>query len=572
MDKRCFHCMKPMDGAEVCPYCGKSNSDPSLIHETLLMPGTVIANRYLVGAALDRNGEGVSYLAYDELVQRRVRLREFFPGNLAHREGNGKTITVNTGLEIQYKALMTDFVELSRGLIALSGEKTCMLRALDIFTDNATIYTVYEDVSCITLASFFNEMPANLKWEKAEELFKPLFDTVATLNANGIIHRGISPDTILVTRDGSLRLKGICTPAVRAINSEVKPELFSGYAAPEQYEKCTGHGEWTDVYALSAVLYRALTGRAVLRADLRTGDSVKVADASALNPTVPKAVAAALAQGLEPNCARRIRKVRDLFAAMHRTGAILIDEEEEEEAPPIRRKPAAPPAKFDLKKALKKVPVWLIVLLVSLPLMLLLFIFTWNLILGGGNKPESSVIGEESSMISSEEESFFDESSREEESFPQSSELVSEEESSNVPLITVGDYTGQFYQDVVNDTTYSPYLVFEKIEIFDDSTDIGVVIDQDIDSKEEVPEGTTIRLTVSKGIRYIDLPPFADESGAPISAESYKEYLESVGLTVYVRTVSNPDYESGTIIELDHPLDQQVDRAAVHSITIFVAE
>ena len=68
MENRCFHCMKPIDG-DHCPYCGKSNSDPSLIKETLLLPGTMVAQRYLIGAALDRNGEGVSYLAYDEAIQ-----------------------------------------------------------------------------------------------------------------------------------------------------------------------------------------------------------------------------------------------------------------------------------------------------------------------------------------------------------------------------------------------------------------------------------------------------------------------------------------------------------------------
>lgn len=76
MENRCFHCMKPIDGNH-CPYCGKSNSDPSLMKDSLLAPGTLVAKRYQVGVALDRNGEGVSYLAYDESVQKRVRLREF---------------------------------------------------------------------------------------------------------------------------------------------------------------------------------------------------------------------------------------------------------------------------------------------------------------------------------------------------------------------------------------------------------------------------------------------------------------------------------------------------------------
>lgn len=565
MENRCFYCMKPIDG-DHCPYCGKSNSDPSLFKESLLTPGTLVAERYQVGAALDRNGEGVSYLAYDESMQKRVRLREFFPGTLSHREADGKTISVNPGNEIQYKALMTDFVELSRQLIALRTQESCLLRAVDIFTDNATIYTVYEDVSCVTFTSYLNDQPSNLSWQKARLLFRPLFDTVALLNAHGIVHRGISPDTILVAGDGTLRLKGVCTAAARAINSEVKAELFSGYAAPEQYEKCTGHGEWTDVYALSAVLYRTLTGMTVTRADLRTqGDALP--SPAELNPTVPAEVSDAIMQGLTVGCMQRIRSVRQFSDVLYRasTAAVQIvkpNEGKDNSADSaLSKKPKGKKHWYD------KLPVWLIVLLVSLPIMLILFFAAYTIVLGG-NRPSVSQNSGESSVISSEVSvSRSDETS---ESSKESSH--SSKASSKLTGVTVDNFVGKYYDDIADSSVYSSVFTFTKKEEFDDTTDIGVIMKQDVEVGETVPEGTQIELTVSKGARFVRMPPLKDDNGNPITVDGYRSYLEEAGLSVTVKQVSNPDYESGEIIELDQKVGGVVDRSKVSSITIFVAK
>lgn len=564
MENRCFHCMKPIDGNH-CPYCGKSNSDPSLIKDSLLAPGTLVAKRYQVGAALDRNGEGVSYLAYDESVQKRVRLREFFPSTLSHRDADGKTISVNSGNEIQYKALMTDFVELSRQLIALRTQESCLLRAVDIFTDNATIYTVYEDVSCVTLTSYLNDQSANLSWQKARLLFRPLFDTVALLNAHGIVHRGISPDTILMAGDGTLRLKGVCTAAARAINSEVKAELFSGYAAPEQYEKCTGHGEWTDVYALSAVLYRTLTGMTATRADLRTqGDALPTP--AQLNQTVPAEVSDAIMQGLAVGCTQRIRSVRQLVDALYLAPAVVPAIE-----PEVGKKDTVDSLSSKKSKGKEhwydKLPVWLIVLLVSLPIMLILFFAAYTIVLGGNRPSVSQSSGESSALISDESAVGSDETS---ESSKESSQ--SSKETSKLTGITVDNFVGKYYDDIVGSTVYSSVFTFAKKEEFDDTIDIGVIMKQDVEEGETVPEGTQIELTVSKGARFVSLPPLKDDSGNPITVDAYRSYLEEAGLSVTVKQVSNPDYESGEIIELDQAIGSVVDRSKVSSITIFVAK
>ncbi len=84
--KLCYGCMERTEfSGGVCPNCGyydKSPSDPSFI-----IPGTQLNNRYIVGVALFVNGEGITYLAYDQSIGCKVYLREYMPPNLCNRVG-----------------------------------------------------------------------------------------------------------------------------------------------------------------------------------------------------------------------------------------------------------------------------------------------------------------------------------------------------------------------------------------------------------------------------------------------------------------------------------------------------
>ncbi len=89
---------------------------------------------------------------------------------------------------------------------------------------------------------------------------------VALLHKAGLIHRGICPDNILLPIDGAARLTGYGTLALRTAGSELKSQLYPGYAAPEQYSAAEFSGRYTDVYALAAVCYRMVTGQTPVRA------------------------------------------------------------------------------------------------------------------------------------------------------------------------------------------------------------------------------------------------------------------------------------------------------------------
>lgn len=85
-------------------------------------------------------------------------------------------------------------------------------------------------------------------------MLQPVMEGVALLHKAGLIHRGICPDNILLPIDGAARLTGYGTLALRTAGSELKSQLYPGYAAPEQYSAAEFSGRYTDVYALAASL------------------------------------------------------------------------------------------------------------------------------------------------------------------------------------------------------------------------------------------------------------------------------------------------------------------------------
>ncbi len=544
MVKRCYACMNPLE-SDVCKKCDHNNSDLTTINAQLLKPGTIIKDRYYIGLPIDQNGEGVTYIGYDNTQNEKVRIREFFPDTLCHRDAKTNDVLCNLGFEIQYKSLMTDFVELSRQLIGITANNS-LLKAKEILTDNSTIYTVYEDVEGVKLTRYLRDNAGELNWEETENLFLPLLYTVKLLNSNGIIHRGISPETIIVTKNHELKLSGVCTSAVRAINSEVTAELFSGYAAPEQYQKCTSHGEWTDVYSISAVLYKTLTGTMPQRADMRDIDD-EVMKPRQLNPNIPMGVSEAIANGLGYSKSNRTVYVKDLIGELYAATAPIQPINIHTEFEEVPNKP-----KFRL-------PIWLIVILVTLPIMLILFFVAYNFVLGGGSKNTSSTESVLSSNISSEDTS--------------SEPASSKETSSNVPTVVVEDFEGKLYDDVIVSEFYTKWFKFKpKLEVFDETAPIGEIIDQNIAKNKRVPEGTEIELTVSKGTQFVTLPPLTDSMGVPITPEHYKAFLVENGLEVVIEYVNSNNTPSGQIDHLSHELVVMVDREKVKSITIFVAK
>jgi len=298
----------------VCPNCGYDQN--SSYNSMYLAPGTVLHNRYLVGVLLSFNGEGATYIAYDTAIECKVLMREYMPFNLCSRVEGTPTISVNYNYLAKYKSFMAEFTDLNKSLAKLRNN-TSINPVLDMFAENNTTYIIFEYIEGCKLLEYLKENAGELTWEQVSKLFPPLFTTVGIIHNEGIIHRAISPDTVYVNSKGELKLSGFCISSIRTIGGGLDPELFRGYAAPEQYSSNTSsrQGTWTDVYGISALLYRMLTGCMPTESVERL-ESDNLCEPHILNPKIPKHVSRTIMDGLNVSGANRIQTVTELVTRL----------------------------------------------------------------------------------------------------------------------------------------------------------------------------------------------------------------------------------------------------------------
>ncbi|WP_294486792.1 protein kinase [uncultured Ruminococcus sp.] len=310
--KLCMGCMNELDADGRCHYCSYSDDIPHL--QSYLAPKTVLDNRYVVGKMLSYNGEGASYICYDMVGKCKCVCREYMPDTLCERDADGLTINVNNDCLAKYKTFMSEFADMNKVLSKMRNLDH-LVTAKDMFAENNTTYVILEYIEGVSLKKFLQSNTGFLTWEQVKKLFVPLFTTLNIIHNSGIIHRGISPENIIVTTDGELKLTGFCISSIRTSNTGMMPEFYSGYTAPEQYSSLQWQGTWTDVYAVAAVIYRILTGCMPLDANTRIHNDTLV-EANRINPRIPRHISDALSKALEVRGEDRTQTVTELVSGL----------------------------------------------------------------------------------------------------------------------------------------------------------------------------------------------------------------------------------------------------------------
>lgn len=516
-------CMRDKGAATVCPYCGYEEGTPQ--YSAYLPPRTMIDSRYLVGRVLSYNGEGVLYIGYDCMKGCRVDIREFFPDTLSVRDADGQNVRVLDGRQIPFKANLGDYTEILGKLMRMR-TLSCVVQVLGWVEANHTVYAILEHTEGISLRDYLVQKGSMLTWQETADLLMPAMKTLSLLHQDGILHRGISADTVFVTPQNTVKIGGFAVSAVRAARTELAAELFPGYSAPEQYTAVNPHGPWTDVYAICALLYTCLTGQRPPEALIRSEDK-KLMPPRERNETVPQSVSDTILKGLELDIHSRIQSMDSLISALcgsvveaesvviPEPTAVAIPEESEPEdmvqIPPIRRpsfkkkeekeektayyRPASSPATHSLtpeeaegKEAERRRTRKLVMnsMLIALPILLLALILTFWILFGGRNserneessepstasdewlvssypdEEEESSRREPSREESSEEESSDEESSQEESSKEESSKEESSKEESSQAKIYMENFVGKKYADVVASAAYKDIYIFTE--------------------------------------------------------------------------------------------------------------
>lgn len=254
----CMGCMSALDEQGRCKKCGYDSTQHANIN--FLQPESRLDNdRYIVGKFVSMDPEGVWYVGYDTENDVRVWIREYVPGSITRRDHLDFSVHPLAHSEAQFKALMSDFIELSQSIMKLSLSDN-VFPIDDLVYGNNTVYAIYRYIKTISLESFIQRSGGKLSWRYTKKLLMPLYHTVVNLHKAGLIHRGISPKTVQLDQSGTVWLGEFMIAAARTNKSEISAELFPGYSAPEQYSLNSWQGTWTDVYALGALTYRMVAG------------------------------------------------------------------------------------------------------------------------------------------------------------------------------------------------------------------------------------------------------------------------------------------------------------------------
>ena len=227
-----------------------------------LRKGTRLIGRYTVEGVLGQGGFGITYLGMDELHKKKVAIKEFFPQGIVTRNIEYEdTVTVTlVGEKENYDKGKERFLKEAQTMAMFSKDKG-IVKALDFFEINNTAYIVMEYLEGVTLKQYLRENK-RIVAEDLVELLVPLIEALDEIHSQGLIHRDISPDNIMVLPDGRIKLMdfGAARDYTEFGEKSLSIVLKPGYAPPEQYQTHGVQGPWTDIYALCAIMYKCITG------------------------------------------------------------------------------------------------------------------------------------------------------------------------------------------------------------------------------------------------------------------------------------------------------------------------
>ena len=317
----CMGCMKEIGSNKICPSCGFDNSEKQ--HAPFLPYGTVLANRYIVGAGLDTNGESTRYICLDKKTNDVLIVCEFLPIGLFSRDENSTEVKVNYEDRLVYNKLKDDFVNYHR-IVSELKELTALLNVYNIFEENNTVYIIEENEDLIPFEEYIERSNGHLEWDIARPLFMPVISALEALHKRGVGHYAIAPKNMYITATGKVKISGLATESERKRGTALKSQLFSGAAAPEQYDDNFPLDDITDIYGFCATLFYALTGHLPKNAVERRQDSRLLMSTNTVK-RLPPHVVSALANGLQVERENRITdfdELRSQLSVAHTAKAI----------------------------------------------------------------------------------------------------------------------------------------------------------------------------------------------------------------------------------------------------------
>ncbi|MEN6595777.1 MAG: protein kinase [Clostridiaceae bacterium] len=318
----CMHCMMQLDEPKgVCPHCGFDNASAENAPNQLDC-GSILAGSYLVGCVLGQGGFGITYIGLDLNLNLKVAIKEYYPEGCVTRDGRTRTSVVPLPGEkkVFFERGKEKFVSEAQTLAKFADEPS-IVGVRGFFYENGTAYIVMDFVEGETLKARAARFGGRLPAAEVLGFIKPLCASLSRVHQAGLLHRDISPDNIIVKKNGMPVLLDFGAARQISMTGEHSNTINvkHGFAPEEQYRTHGEQGPWTDVYALSATVYRLTTGVTPPQALDRLTSDMPIIPPNQLGANFTPAEQAAVLHGLAVRSSDRIASMDQLLKELSLT-------------------------------------------------------------------------------------------------------------------------------------------------------------------------------------------------------------------------------------------------------------
>ena len=316
----------PFEGSRAASHTASHTAGESV---NALPAGTQL-HEYRIVRVIGEGGFSVVYLADDLQLQRTVALKEYIPNSLATRGADHAIFLRSERYRETFELGLRSFVNEAR--LLASFDHPSLVKVYRFWEQNGTAYMVMPFYEGPTLKAMLNQMPHAPDEAWLKRLLRPLLDALQIIHADHCYHRDIAPDNILLL-GADLRpllldfgaARRVIGDATQALTVILKP----GYAPVEQYAEgpSTKQGAWTDVYALCAVLYTAITGQAPMASVGRLMNDDLVPVSASARASYSASFLAAIDHGLAVRPEDRPQDIAALRAELFAAASVASDDE-----------------------------------------------------------------------------------------------------------------------------------------------------------------------------------------------------------------------------------------------------
>ena len=256
-------------GRQAC--VSEAGEAPATDRHDALPPGTRL-NEFELMQVLGAGGFGIVYLALDHALLRHVAIKEYMPSEMARRAENSKVSVRSASHAETYATGLQSFIKEAQ--LLASFDHPSLVKVHRFWEANDTAYMVMQYYPGRTLKEERRAMEGQPDETWLRRVVDPILGALEMLHAQGVYHRDISPDNILLLPQGCPVLLDFgAARRVIGERTQMLTAVFKPNFAPiEQYGDVPSmrQGPWTDLYALGAVVHFMLTAKPPVPAGIRS--------------------------------------------------------------------------------------------------------------------------------------------------------------------------------------------------------------------------------------------------------------------------------------------------------------